>query len=324
MIRNKNQIFGWLLGFFGLVLLALLAMPERAQAVDEKSYFAVTKFNFQGADKPKTVDASLSPDLIYRVAFGKVDDVQFLLDKGADPESKNSAGLPVLLIATIRKDQQAPKIVAALLKAGANINRVSPDGNVAVLEAVKGGRPDVLQILIDHRAVLGLVRDRDGNDLLTIAENRGNLEIVNILNAGLENEKDKIQDLKSEDNFIKMVQEYAFLSCASEYLNFYISTQPEGVDMVKFNNVITGNNDEILSTAAKIKMLFRMNNKELGDIQGEARSEIVSALKFYETNENRALNGVGTDDDLNNRCEKIAKKWNASKIDQQQYKLNMQ
>src|SRR6202012_258736 len=105
-------------------------------------------------------------------------------------------------------------------------------------------------------------------------------------------EKDKLQGLRSEDNFIKLVQQYAFLSCANEYLNFYISTQPKGINMVAFNKVITGNGDEIDDTAGKIKMLFRMNGGELRDIQASARDQIVSQLKFYETNENRELNGV--------------------------------
>ena len=133
-----------------------------------------------------------------------------MLDKGADPGAKNIADVPVLTIAAVRKDDEAPAIVKELIDAGANVNRVGKDGDVAVLEVVKNGRPDVLQILIDRQAVLGLVHDSEGNDLLSIAEKRGNLDIVKILNAGLESEKDKIQNLKSVDNFINLIQQYAF------------------------------------------------------------------------------------------------------------------
>ncbi len=317
MITNKNTIFA----VFVLVL-ALISCVS-SYAAEQKSYFAASRDKGKkDAVIKKPIDASLTQDLVYRAAFGRADDVKLLLDKGADPEAKNAAGLPVLLIATIRKDDEGPKIVEALIKGGSNVNKIAIDGNMAVLEAVRGGRPDVLQILIDNRAVLGAVRDHEGNDLLTIAETRGNLQIVKILNAGLENEKDKVESLKSQDNFIKLVQQYSFLSCASEYLNFYISTQPKGINMVAFNNVITANSAEIDDTAIRIKMLFRMTDPELRSIQISSRGEIITQLRFYETNENRELNGIGTDEDLNNRCQKIAGKWNASKMDMQQYRQN--
>ena len=317
MITNKNTIFA-------LFLLALVLIPfTSSKAEEQKSYFAATRsVKAKTTAAKKKIDAALTPDLVYRVAFGRAQDVKLLLDKGADPEAKNVAGLPVLMIAIIRKDSEAPKIVQNLIEAGANVNKVAGDGNMAVIEAVKGGRPDILQILIDNRAVLGIVHDREGNDLLTMAETRGNLEIVKILNAGLENEKDKIQGLKSQDNFINLVQQYAFLNCANEYLNYYISTETKSVNMVAFDNVITENVNEIQSTGVKLKMIFRMQDIELKDMQIMARSEIISQLKFYETNENRALNGVGTDDDLNRRCSRIAQKWNASKLNMDQYRQN--
>ena len=112
------------------------------------------------------------------------------------------------------------------------------------------------------------------------------------------------------------------LSCANEYLNFYISNQPKGVNMVAFNNVITSNTSEINDKSGQIRMLFKMKNSELQQIQKLARSQIIAQLNYYETNQNRELNGVGTDSDLNERCWKIAKKWNASKLNLDQYRLN--
>jgi ankyrin repeat protein len=324
MIRNKNlkSIFP------ALVLTILLMVPAQVPALDAKSYFAVTKFNIKArsakdAEQEKKASSALNPELIYRTAFGRVDDVRILLEQGADPNARNDARLPVLMIATIRKDEEAPKIAAELLKKGANVNIIGPNGTPPVLEAVRGGRADVLQVLIDNKAVLGTVTDSSGHDLLALAERRGDLEIVDILNAAQEKEKDLIESLKSEDNFIRLIQEYSFLSCANEYLNYYISTEPKGIDIVQFNNVVTANSDEVNDTARKIRLIFKMGNKELGQIQYDARSQIITQLKYYETNENREINGVGKDEDLNKRCWAIAKKWTASRFKRgDQYRLN--
>lgn len=325
MIRNKNLY----LRIFLLVLLIVLASPAQLWAIDQKSYFSVTKFDLKNtspeeAAKKKKENSPLNKDLIYRVAFGRVDDVKLLLQQGADPDAKNAVGLPVVVIATIRKDEDAPKILSALLKGGANVNATEPNGNVAVVEAVKGGRPDVLQILIDNHAVLSFAHDPNGIDLRTMAEKRGNLDILDIVNAGLDREKDQIEALRSKENFINLVQQYSFLNCSSEYLNFYIANQPAGVNMVEFNKVITGNTNEIADIARKIKLIFKMADSELDQIQLTSRRSIVQNLQYYQTNQNRELNGIGTDQDLNTRCWKIAKNWNARNLNQDQYKINLQ
>ena len=291
-----------------------------AASAEEKNYFRAGREELKA--ETKKYDPVLSDKLIYRVAFGKADDVKILLEKGADPHAKNIADIPVLQIAVVRKDDEAPGIVKNLINGGANVNAVSKNGNTAVLEAVKNGRADILQILIDAHAVLGLVRDAQGYDLLSIAESRGNLDIVKILHAGLDAEKDKLEALKSQGNFINLIQQYAYLSCANEYLNFYISNQPGTVNMVAFNKVITGNSEEIGQTSGQLKMLFKMNNAELLQIQNSSRGQVLARLKYYETNQNRELNGIGTDEDLNNRCWKIARKWNASKMNLEQYRQN--
>ena len=311
MIMNKILTFP--------LLAVIFICGSQVWAAEGKNYFA----DGNVAPKANLYDAKLGKDLVYRTAFGRAGDVQILLDQGANPQSRNIADVPVLLIAIARKDAEAPKIVESILKAGANVNSVSKTGDVAVLEAVKNGRPDILQILIDHHAVLSVVHDVDGSDLLSIAEARGNLDIVKILNAGLENEKDKFQSLRSEENFINLIQQYAFLSCANEYLNFYISDQPKNINMVAFSDVISGNSNEIADIGGQIKMLFKTSNAELQQIQSAARGEIVGRLNNYETNENRALNGVGTDDDLNGRCRKIAAKWNANRLNLKQYRQSI-
>ena len=282
-------------------------------------------FSFSASAAPKVekkIDDSLTPDLIYRVAFGRADDVAILLKQNADPNARNDARIPVLIIAVVRKDDEAPNIVKYLLAAGANVNVLGPQNNVPVLEAVKSGRPDVLQLLIDSGAVLAGVFDGQGQDLLTVAETRGDYQIISSLNAGLANEKDKINAMKSPASFVKMVQHYAYLNCANEYLNYFLSTQSEKVDPVKFDKIISNNNDEIEAGGKRIKYIFKMGDKELGKIKYQARQGIVNDLHSLGGERNSEFNGVGTDADLDRRCTAVAGHWNLESLNTTQYDAN--
>ncbi len=321
MFGNKNSY----LPCVALFLVAILTLPAQAKVVShnsvEKSYFSSTNASDESA---KSTDPQLNNDLVYRVAFGRAEDVKILLDQNADPNTVNPANIPVLIIAIIRKDDEAPKIVKYLIKAGAKVNVATADGNMPIIEAVKNGRTDILQLLIDNKAVLGGITDAQGHDLQTLAENRADLQIISVLNAGMDSEKEKLQALKSQDNFIRLVQEYSYLNCANEYLNFYLTTEPQKVDALKFDKIITKNSDDIDDTARKIKLIFKMGDAELQTIKVNSRQEIIARLQYYETNANRELNGFGTDDDLNKRCMVIAKKWDLKNLNKGQYELNTQ
>ena len=298
MMKIKNLIM--------LILLCCFMSPSALGAIKQEKKF----------------DSSLTPDLIYRVAFGRADDVGILLKQNADPNARNDARIPVLIIAVVRKDDESPNIVKYLLANGANVNILGPQNNTPVLEAVKAGRPDVLQLLIDGGAVLAGVYDVNGQDLLTLAQNRGDYQIISTLNAGIAAEKDRFNAMKSPESFVKMVQRYAYLSCANEYLNYYLSIEADKVDPVKFDKIISSNNDEIDAQGRRIKYIFKMGDKELGGIKLKARQAIINDLKSLGSSHNQEFNGVGTDEDLNKRCTAVAARWDLQSLDKDQYNVN--
>ena len=58
----------------------------------------------------------------------------------------------------------------------------SPDGGPALLWAVARGKPEIVQLLLDHGAD-GARRDRDGRRALDLAIERGRDDMVGLLRA---------------------------------------------------------------------------------------------------------------------------------------------
>lgn len=80
--------------------------------------------------------AGLGAELVAAVRAGCADGVRRLLDEGADPNAPAEDGLPVLCLAVGAYD--AP-VAGALVGAGADPDRVLPDGTTPLLRAIEGG-----------------------------------------------------------------------------------------------------------------------------------------------------------------------------------------
>jgi ankyrin repeat protein len=131
--------------------------------------------------------------------------VQFLLERGADPNGPGSQDLFVVVVkwddaSTVKRflesgsnpnatteDGQLPLCVAssagpiesvkALLAAGADPNGRNGQGSTPLCEASWHGHHDVVQILIEHGANIELAHT-DGRTPMEIAANRGHDEIL--------------------------------------------------------------------------------------------------------------------------------------------------
>ena len=107
----------------------------------------------------------------------KFDIVQLLLDKGADPNKKNSQnGYHPLITAVIIDDLV---IATLLLKSGADPNMISNE-STALIIAVKSGNIPLVNLLIKHGCDID-VRDNPGKIAMDYAQETGNTEILNCL-----------------------------------------------------------------------------------------------------------------------------------------------
>lgn len=124
-----------------------------------------------------------TPDarLITAVQLGSAQLVNSLLAEGANPNSKNSAGTPILLTA-IRGGHLA--VVQALLAKGANPNGRNEEGGTALITAVESQHADIVRSLLSHKAAVNSAYDRGmgkGTTPLIIAAVNGDSQIASIL-----------------------------------------------------------------------------------------------------------------------------------------------
>jgi ankyrin repeat protein len=112
-----------------------------------------------------------STPLMYAALYGDARSVGLLLDKGADPNTRNDAGATALLWSV-----DDPETTRLLLEHGADASVRSPDGlTPLLLAAARFGSGDVVKLLLDHGAKL------DGEPVLARAATAGDEAVMRML-----------------------------------------------------------------------------------------------------------------------------------------------
>ena len=123
-------------------------------------------------------------NFLYQVVNGNRLTVKYLLQQGADPNTRNpDDGSPALTLAVAGNDIQ---MAALLITAGADVNAKGRDGQTALMHAAQGtlGLDDMVRVLIAGGADVN-IKTRNGDTALGIAERLGNETIARLLrNAG--------------------------------------------------------------------------------------------------------------------------------------------
>ena len=319
MIRTENSTFFASIAAFLLSIsfvasvsaaeVATPQLPESGDLVQEVKPVISTMSQQQ-----------LNQALISKAAFGSAADFNILLERGANPKAVNASDVPVIFLAALRRDDDAPKMVAELLKRGADVNSVNPNGEIIVLEVARKGRADVLKQLINANAVLWKAHDAKNQTIDKIAAERGDKEIIDIVTKGVADEKSKLTALKSDDTLVKMVKKLSYMSCANEYLSYYMGMQdPNRLQGVSFNDLIDQNEKDIKDLDKKFEQIFGQGSYDLKYIMDYSEADVANQLDFLVSDKNRLLNGVGTDFDLNKRCVRISDQWNLEKIKQPRF-----
>jgi hypothetical protein len=258
-------------------------------------------------------NANVSQDLISKVSFGRAADVEILLQQKADPNIANAAGISALFLAVLRSDDEAPKIVEALIRGGADIHRTASSGNLPIVEAVKRGHPLTVKALVQHGSLMS-VTDTNGTDLPTLAQIRANNEIAGYVAAGYAAEQKKLAELKSPDNLQKLVRQYSRLACTEYYLTYYQRENPDKISEEKFNDLMGNAKADSDFTKDQLSSLFDLSASALSTISTQSKQQTENKLGSLLTKENRLYNGLGTNTHLNSVCKTISEKWDGKRL----------
>lgn len=112
------------------------------------------------------------------VQEGKTDFVQQFLVLGYSPDTVNSKGIPLLILAIRNRHRELAHL---LIEAKADVNKVSADrGSSALMESVVQGDMEMVEALLERGADLNL-RSKNGQTALMLAIGEGRSEIARLL-----------------------------------------------------------------------------------------------------------------------------------------------
>ncbi|MEZ4729159.1 MAG: ankyrin repeat domain-containing protein [Caldilineaceae bacterium] len=120
--------------------------------------------------------------LLTAIQFAHLDLVDFLLQQGADPNACGTGGYTSLLTAIESEQAASTLIVAALLKAGADLQQTGANGWAPLHMAAAYGHVDKAELLIKAGADVNQRTPIDTADTpLMIAAGAGQAEMVQLL-----------------------------------------------------------------------------------------------------------------------------------------------
>lgn len=262
-----------------------------------------------GAAIPAWALTTLQQELIYRVSFGRGEDVKLLLNQDVDVNLKNEEGWPMLAIAADRTDEEALEVVTALVEAGADVNLTDKNKNYPIINATRKNNAAVVAYLIEHGADI-YVRDKDGYTVRNIAEQGQHDEVLALIDAKIKADEEHLARLKSPQNLNKLVRDYAHYNCLSQYWSYYFaSKQDPEVEESEIMARRESAEQKALLTMQEIHRLFLMDANSLQSVGSNSKGTIQSELENMVSNRNRKTKGVGQEADAEKRCRRIANLW---------------
>lgn len=249
----------------------------------------------------------LNSQLISRIAFGGYKDIEILLNQGANAEAKNSVGKSAIMIAAGRNHPDAVKIIAALAEKGANPATTDSRGENAFTNAIANGTAESVAYLLQFKPSYTM-QNAYGDDLPTIAQTRGDKQIIALVEKLKNDEMTEHTRLRSSQNRQKLFNDFVFKTCAEEYMIFYYSNDHEAEpDMAKYDQIMTRLATEVQQVLAELKEYFGFSRAEVSSLEERGRKLIFQELSDMGSSDYRVRAGVGTNADLQKRCGKIAR-----------------
>ncbi len=250
---------------------------------------------------------ALGEALVYHAYFSGAEEVQRLLNKGADPNAKDSHGWTALAIASDRNDANATPVAAALISKGANIN-LGKDNNYPLINAIKNNNTALVALLLEHNVNIR-IRDPKGRSPLALAKEMGNVSVAYFIEKKIFEENQLQAYLRSGVHQRQVLGKFAMENCQFQYWSFYLkSKQDSNIDEAALMKRITehARNISALSmTGAQYFPAFQEGKHNL--IAAQIRKQIFDELNNMISNRNRRELGVGQESDMQKRCGIILK-----------------
>lgn len=254
---------------------------------------------------PAMAASDYDKELLYRLRFSSAQDIQLLLNSGANPNAQNDQGIPALTTVLDRTDDQILTITKMLVEKGADINLGGAAKKPPLVQAAALGNVDVVKYFAEKKANLH-VRDGMNYDAVTIAKQNGKKEIADYIAQAILQEKPlkpKTPEFKAQQTRLM-----AYHTCARQYLAFYYASKQDPVPEDEQKQRLQEHADAMRVAMTDLYQVFGVQTQFMTDYQKVIGKTIVDELNALISNRNRRANGVGKEEDMKKRCNRIAEK----------------
>lgn len=251
-------------------------------------------------------------NLVYSANFEDASAVRKWLNEGANPDAIGAEGWPAISLAATRTDEEGMKIVRMLIDAGANVNVRDPNEETPLMNAIVSNNPAMVKYLIEHGADFRAM-SKSGRSVKEFAEHYSDENVVFYITEAIRLEEERIREGRSRKQLYKMLDDYVYYHCALQYLSYNkvagIYPKAKHEEIERKTTKVKG---RIGNAQAELQYNFRMSAGSLKDIASRTQSMMFNELEGLISNRNRLKLGVGTDKDLDKRCQKVLGMWQES------------
>lgn len=251
-------------------------------------------------------------NLVYSANFEDAAKVRTWLNQGANPDATGEEGWPAISLAATRTDEEGMKIVRMLVDAGANVNVRDPNDETPLMNAIVSNNSAMVKYLIEHGADFRAM-SKSGRTVQQFAEHYSDENVVFYIKEAIRLEEERIREGRSRKQLYKMLDDYVYYNCALQYLSYNqavgIYPQSKQEEIARKTGKVQG---RIGNAQAELQYNFRMSQSSLKDIASRTQTMMFNELEGLISNRNRLKLGVGTDKDLDKRCQKVLSMWQDS------------
>lgn len=252
--------------------------------------------------------ADVNAELAHRVAFGSANDVAILLDHGADANQVTDAGMTLATTAAMRADGQALPIIEKLVAAGADLNKGGPAEQYPVIVAARSNNFELMKFLVDHNVDFAKT-DRNGATADSIAEYNNNQEILGLLSELKAKKEAEQAARRSPERQAEFYNKLVFEYCALQYLSYYVKSGQDKLSAEEGQIILSEENGKVRDILTTMGQDFGMGSDQFEAMRMDVQGKVAKELDVMISNRNRKSHNVGKPSDMNERCNRIGKKW---------------
>lgn len=246
---------------------------------------------------------SIQEDLMYRISFGRPDDVKVLLDKNAETNTYGSMGDTPLTLAVNRNPGDGEIIIKALLAKGADPNFPDKNGIYPLEVAIKQDKVMLVKALIEGGADVQM-RTLEGVSMSDLAFRLNKKATLDVINEKIVQDKEHEQKMYDPQRLLSLIHQFSTNICEMNYWNSYYVSLHNPAENPQTKEKIEKNRLLAEKTAQQITMYFP--TIKIDTYIKYSADSINNVFKMLPDNKARDENNIGKEEDAHRRCKEVA------------------